>query len=60
MAATADTGTRPRERERRMSVLWVLGEAKSGKSELGEAIFARLPGTKVYIGGLLPEDWSMS
>jgi len=35
-----------------MSVLWILGEAKSGKSELGEEIFLRLPGRKVYIGTL--------
>ena len=33
-------------------VLWILGEAKSGKSELAEAIFARLPGKKFYIGTL--------
>jgi len=36
-----------------MSVLWILGEAKSGKSELAEAIFALLPGKKFYIGTLL-------
>ncbi len=35
-----------------MSVLWILGEAKSGKSELAEAIFAHLPGKKFYIGTL--------
>lgn len=35
-----------------MSVLWILGEAKSGKSELGEEIFHRLPGRKFYIGTL--------
>jgi len=35
-----------------MSVLWILGEAKSGKSELGEEIFRRLPGRKLYIGTL--------
>jgi len=35
-----------------MSVLWILGEAKSGKSELAEEIFARLPGKKFYIGTL--------
>jgi len=35
-----------------MSVLWILGEAKSGKSELGEEIFHRLPGRKLYIGTL--------
>lgn len=35
-----------------MSVLWILGEAKSGKSELGEGIFHRLPGRKLYIGTL--------
>ncbi len=35
-----------------MPVLWILGEAKSGKSELAEEIFARLPGTKFYIGTL--------
>ncbi len=35
-----------------MAVLWILGEAKSGKSELGEEILARLPGTKFYIGTL--------
>ncbi|MFC1718459.1 bifunctional adenosylcobinamide kinase/adenosylcobinamide-phosphate guanylyltransferase [Candidatus Poribacteria bacterium] len=32
--------------------LWILGEAKSGKSELAEAMFARLPGKKFYIGTL--------
>lgn len=35
-----------------MSVLWILGEAKSGKSELAEEFFACLPGTKFYIGTL--------
>jgi len=35
-----------------MGVLWILGEAKSGKSELAEEIFARLPGKKFYIGTL--------
>ncbi len=35
-----------------MSVLWILGEAKSGKSELAEEIFAHLPGKKFYIGTL--------
>jgi len=35
-----------------MSILWILGEAKSGKSELAEEIFARLPGSKFYIGTL--------
>ncbi len=35
-----------------MSVLWILGEARSGKSELAEEIFARLPGPKAYIGTL--------
>jgi len=35
-----------------MSILWILGEAKSGKSELAEEIFARLPGKKFYIGTL--------
>ena len=35
-----------------MSVLWILGEAKSGKSELAEEIFAHLPGKKYYIGTL--------
>jgi adenosyl cobinamide kinase/adenosyl cobinamide phosphate guanylyltransferase len=35
-----------------MGVLWILGEAKSGKSELGEEIFHRLLGTKFYIGTL--------
>jgi adenosyl cobinamide kinase/adenosyl cobinamide phosphate guanylyltransferase len=35
-----------------MSVLWILGEAKSGKSELAESIFERLPGGKFYIGTL--------
>ena len=34
------------------SVLWILGAAKSGKSELAEAIFARLQGKKFYIGTL--------
>lgn len=37
---------------RSSSVLWILGEAKSGKSELAEAIFARLPGKKFYVGTL--------
>ncbi len=35
-----------------MPALWILGEAKSGESELAEAIFARLPGRKLYIGTL--------
>ncbi|MCD6351740.1 MAG: bifunctional adenosylcobinamide kinase/adenosylcobinamide-phosphate guanylyltransferase [Armatimonadetes bacterium] len=35
-----------------MPCLWILGEAKSGKSELAEEIFARLPGVKLYIGTL--------
>jgi len=35
-----------------VSVLWILGEAKSGKSELAEEIFHRLPGRKLYIGTL--------
>jgi len=35
-----------------MVVLWILGEAKSGKSELAEAIFTHLPGRKFYIGTL--------
>jgi len=35
-----------------MTVLWIVGEAKSGKSELAEEIFARLPGKKFYIGTL--------
>jgi adenosyl cobinamide kinase/adenosyl cobinamide phosphate guanylyltransferase len=35
-----------------MSILWILGEAKSGKSELGEEVFQRLPGRKLYIGTL--------
>lgn len=35
-----------------MSTLWILGEARSGKSELGEEIFHCLPGRKVYIGTL--------
>ena len=35
-----------------MGVLWILGEAKSGKSELAEEIFARLPGKNFYIGTL--------
>jgi len=35
-----------------MGVLWVLGDAKSGKSELAEEFFARLPGKKFYIGTL--------
>jgi len=35
-----------------MSVLWIIGEAKSGKSELAEEIFSRLPGNKFYIGTL--------
>lgn len=58
-----------------MSTLWILGEAKSGKSELAEEIFARLPGKKFYIGTLpriprwmdtikkhvdkRPEDWKL-
>jgi adenosyl cobinamide kinase/adenosyl cobinamide phosphate guanylyltransferase len=42
----------PEEGAGLMSVLWILGEAKSGKSELAEEIFARLPGTKFYIGTL--------
>jgi len=43
-----------------MNVLWILGEAKSGKSELAEAIFACLPGKKLYIGTLprTPENMS--
>lgn len=35
-----------------MKVLWILGEGKSGKSELAEEIFAHLPGKKFYIGTL--------
>jgi len=35
-----------------MVVLWILGESKSGKSELAEAIFFSLPGEKFYIGTL--------
>jgi len=35
-----------------MTVLWIVGEAKSGKSELAEEIFARLPGKKFYIRNL--------
>jgi len=35
-----------------MSVLWIIGEAKSGKSELAEEFFARFPGRKIYIGTL--------
>jgi len=35
-----------------MSVLWIIGEAKSGKSELAEKIFTHLPGKKFYIGTL--------
>ncbi|MBM3241029.1 hypothetical protein FJZ31_32500 [Candidatus Poribacteria bacterium] len=35
-----------------MSVLWIIGEAKSGKSELAEEFFARFPGKKFYIGTL--------
>ena len=58
-----------------MSVLWILGAAKSGKSELAEEIFPLLPGRKVYIGTLprtpenmgtikrhvdqRPEDWEL-
>jgi adenosyl cobinamide kinase/adenosyl cobinamide phosphate guanylyltransferase len=42
-----------------MSVLWILGEAKSGKSELGEGIFARLPAARFYIGTLLRTPDSM-
>lgn len=37
---------------RSSSVLWILGEAKSGKSELAGAIFALLPGKKFYVGTL--------
>jgi adenosyl cobinamide kinase/adenosyl cobinamide phosphate guanylyltransferase len=58
-----------------MTALWVVGEAKSGKSELAEEFFARLPGKKFYIGTLprtprwmeairkhaerRPEDWQL-
>ncbi len=35
-----------------MSVLWIPGEAKSGKSELAEATFVRLPVQKFYIATL--------
>lgn len=58
-----------------MAVLWILGEAKSGKSELAEEIFTRLPGRKFYIGTFprtpehmdairkhaerRPEDWEL-
>ncbi len=35
-----------------MVVLWILGESKSGKSKLAEAIFSLLPGEKFYIGTL--------
>jgi hypothetical protein len=35
-----------------VGTFWILGEAKSGKSELGEEIFHRLPGRKFYIGTL--------
>ncbi len=37
-----------------MATLWILGEAKSGKSELAEAIFELLPGRKLYVGTLPP------
>jgi len=39
-----------------MVVLWILGEGKSGKSELAEAIFSLLPGEKFYIGTLPRTD----
>jgi len=35
-----------------MNVLWIIGAAKSGKSELAEEILIRLPGKKFYIGTL--------
>ena len=46
-----DVGGR-KDDTRVMAVLWILGEAKSGKSELAEEIFHRLPEWKLYIGTL--------
>jgi len=39
-----------------MVILWILGEAKSDKSELAEAIFFPLPGKKFYVSTLPRTD----